>query len=123
MKNSIRTILISTLGVSLLWWMGGSFGDVTAAQSNVEASRKDVGVGSITLLGITIGHSNLADVRRKFGPNSVQLSGDAATAANMICYTTEGAAPVVIVFASNAEMAGPPENIVTDVSILVACNK
>lgn len=73
---------------------------------------------SMSLLGISLGHANLASVQEKLGRAKVWGDGDAGSAETKVCYTTRGADPVVLEFASNAEMAGPPENNVTTIRIL-----
>ena len=73
---------------------------------------------SMTVLGITLGHTDLASVQETLGRAKIWGDGDASSAETKVCYVTRGADPVVLVFASNAEMAGPPENEVTDVRIV-----
>ena len=75
-------------------------------------------VGSRTILGITLGRANLAQVQAKFGPAKLWRDGDASTAEMKVCYLSAEPDAVAIVFASNAEMAGPPENQVTDIRIV-----
>ena len=75
-------------------------------------------VGSRTILGITLGQANLAQVQAKFGPAKLWRDGDASTAEMKVCYLSAEPDAVAIVFASNAEMAGPPENQVTDIRIV-----
>lgn len=72
----------------------------------------------VTVLGITLGHANLDTVQKRLGQAKVWGDGDAGLAETKACYVSRGADPVVLVFASNAEMAGPPENDVTDVRIV-----
>ncbi len=86
--------------------------------SNRENRLADVGIASRTVLGITLGRSTLNEVQEKLGPAKLWSSGDAATAEQKVCYVTKSRRPVVVVFASNSEMAGPPENQVTDIRIL-----
>jgi hypothetical protein len=44
--------------------------------------------------------------------------GDASTAQQVICYIAAEPRAVAIIFASNSEMAGPPNNEVTDITIM-----
>jgi hypothetical protein len=117
-RSMMRRILIWPAGACLLFCMGTSFANTTTFQTNDKGSGQDLDIGSRTVLGITLGQSNLTDVRRKFGPSAVWSSGDASTAADSVCFVSQDANPAAIGFASNAEMAGPPENIVTDVTIV-----
>ena len=72
----------------------------------------------MTVLGITLGRATLAQVRAKLGPARLWRDGDASTAEMKVCYVSRGPDAVAIVFASNTEMAGPPESEVTDVKVV-----
>ena len=82
------------------------------------ATEKDLSIEHRTVLGITLGKANLAGVQRQLGEAILWGDGDAATLEEKICYVTHGPDSLIVVFASNAEMAGPPENKLTDIRIL-----
>jgi len=82
------------------------------------AAEKDLSIEHRTILGITLGQANLVGVQRQLGEAKLWVDGDAATLEEKICYVTQGPDSLIVVFASNAEMAGTPENKLTDVRIL-----
>lgn len=86
--------------------------------ANATAAKGDLQVSSRIVMGITLGRSNLAAVEKRLGPAKAWSEGDASTAEHLLCYVTTGPNPMAIVFASNSEMAGPPENQVTDIRIM-----
>jgi hypothetical protein len=106
--------------VALLLW---SF-CARATYAATDASRKTrTGLAhpnssDLTLLGIALGRANLASVRKTLGPAKVWSSGDAAASEGKVCYFTQEPQQVIIVFASNTEMAGPPENNVTEIQVI-----
>jgi len=87
-------------------------------QGKTAPRGSDLPIDSRTVLGIVLGHSNLAGVEDKLGPAKIWGQGDAGTAEQAICYVTAEPRSVAIIFASNAEMAGTPNNEVTDISIV-----
>jgi hypothetical protein len=91
---------------------------VTTAEFTKSRAATRPDVDSRTILGITLGHATLAEVTAKLGAATLWGDGDASTAEMKVCYVTQEPNPVVIMFASNAEMAGPPENQVTDIRIV-----
>lgn len=102
-----------------------SIGSSTLRNDAAEATRQDavahdLDFNSRTVLGITLGRSNLSEVQAKLGQTRLWSDGDAATAEGKVCYVTKGPNATALVFASNTEMAGPPENQVTDIRILRA---
>jgi len=120
MKHTSRALIVLVVA-GLLTHTSSLFSGGTNLMDRAKESpgqEHDLGFGSRTIVGITVGLSNLTNVQNRLGSNPVWSSGDASTAASSVCYITQGSDPAVIAFASNAEMAGPPENIVTDVSIL-----
>lgn len=106
------------LVVLALLWNGpsGAQEGVTGA-SRQETVRGDLGIDSRTILGVTLGRSNLAEVQATLGRTTLWSDGDASTAEGKVCYVTQEPNAVVVIFASNSEMAGPPENQVTDIRI------
>jgi hypothetical protein len=91
-----------------------------ASQSDLSsaAPERDLRIDHRTILGIPLGEANLAEVQRQLGEAKLWSDGDAATMEGKVCYVTQGPNPLVLVFASNFEMAGPPEFKLTDVRIL-----
>jgi hypothetical protein len=82
------------------------------------AVEEDLSIEHRTILGITLGQANIAGVQEQLGEATVWGDGDAATLEEKVCYVAKGPDSLVIIFASNVEMAGPPENKLTDVRIL-----
>lgn len=78
------------------------------------------GIASMTVLGLVLGQADLGSVQKKLGEAKMWSDGDASTSESKVCYATQNSAPIVVVFASNTEMAGPPENTVTDIRIFPA---
>jgi hypothetical protein len=106
------------LVVIALLWNGSSAAQKGAAgASRRERVKGDLSIDSRTILGITLRRSNLAEVQARLGRAKLWSDGDASTAESKVCYVTQEPNAVVLVFASNAEMAGPPENRVTDIRI------
>ena len=89
-----------------------------SAGHTAKTPRSDLGVNSRTLMGVTLGESNLAQVQAKMGRTKLWTDGDASRAESKVCYITREPDAIVIVFASNAEMAGPPENSLTDIRVM-----
>lgn len=99
-------------------WLALAAGSSAAPQAEAKHRGSDLPVGSRTLVGIILGSSNLAGVREKLGAAKTWSEGDASTAEQVICYVTAEPHAVAIIFASNSEMAGPPNNEVTDITIM-----
>ncbi len=113
-----KVVGADALVVFALLWNGSSGaqkGDIGAGRQ--ETVKGDLGIDSRTILGITVGRSNLAEVQATLGLAKLWSDGDASTAESKVCYVTQEPNAVVLVFASNAEMAGSPENQVTDIRI------
>jgi hypothetical protein len=111
MKHSLHKLrIVSYLLVTL------ATGPLIAQGPNASGFPRDLAPDSTTILGITLGRSNLANVRAKFGPAKLRSDGDASTAERRLCYLTREPNPLAIIFASNAEMA--PSQEVTDIRIL-----
>ncbi len=73
---------------------------------------------SLTIFGITPGASTFADVLQIFGKSSRWHTGDASTSESKMCYRLgSGSSEVFVVFASNSEMAGAPNYIVTGIRL------
>jgi len=105
--------------IGLLWFCIVVPLQTGAGTPNGDGNRQgDLSAASRTVLGITLGRSNLAKVQEKLGRAKLWSSGDASTSEHKVCYVTRGARQVVLVFASNSEMAGPPENDVTNIRIV-----
>jgi hypothetical protein len=83
-----------------------------------KAPRSDLGIDSRTMMGVTLGESNLAEVQEKIGRTKLWTDGDASRAESKVCYITREPDAIVVVFASNVEMAGPPENSLTDIRVV-----
>ena len=86
--------------------------------SRPPAPKTDLPADSRTVLGVILGQSSLATVQEKLGPANMWAQGDASTAEEVVCYVTDEPHSIVIAFASNSEMAGPPDNEVTDITIV-----
>jgi hypothetical protein len=77
---------------------------------------KDLAPDSTTILGITLGRSNLTNVQAKFGAAKIWGDGDASSAEGKVCYETQQPNSLALIFASNLEMA--PGGEVTAIRIL-----
>ncbi|MGA2426206.1 MAG: hypothetical protein ABSG07_19550 [Terriglobales bacterium] len=113
-----KVVGAEALVVLALLWNGSSgaqVGDTGAGRR--EMVRGDLGIDSRTILGVTLGRSNLAEVQATLGRARLWSDGDASTAEGKVCYVTQEPDAEVVIFASNLEMAGPPENQVTDIRI------
>ena len=77
---------------------------------------RDLAPDSTTILGITLGRSNLTEAREKFGSAKVWRDGDASSAETKVCYVGQEPNPLVMIFGSNDEMAPGAE--VTSIRIL-----
>jgi hypothetical protein len=77
---------------------------------------KDLAPDSTTILGITLGQSNLSNVQAKFGAAKMWGDGDASSAEGKVCYVTQQPDPLAVIFASNSEMA--PGGEVTAIRVL-----
>jgi hypothetical protein len=87
--------------------------------SSVTATKrppKDLDVPSRTILGITLGQSNLALVQEKLGAANLWGDGDGGNAESKVCYLTREPNSLVIIYAANSEMS--PDHIVTNIRIL-----
>ena len=117
----MRNFAYPMLG-ALILAMFSSYGIAPNAAEVPVTNRGDrltyLSVPSRTVLGITLGRSTLKEVQEKLGSAKLWSSGDAATAEQKVCYVTVSHRPVVVVFASSSEMAGPPQNRVTDIRIV-----
>ena len=91
-----------------------------AGATRQDTVAHDLDVNSRTVLGIILGRSNLAEAQARLGRTRLWSDGDAATAEAKVCYVTQGPDAIVLVYASNLEMAGPPENQITDIRVLRA---
>jgi hypothetical protein len=96
--------------------VGAHIGARLSPQSPVP--QRDLAIEHRTILGITLGQANLSAVQRHLGKAKLWSDGDAATLEGKVCYVTQGPDSLVIIFAKNAEMAGPPEHELTDIRIL-----
>jgi hypothetical protein len=101
----------------LMWFCATTIAQNALATTKSRPTTRP-GVDSRTILGLTLGRATLAQVRAKLGPATIWSDGDASTAETKVCYVTEEPHAIAIVFASNAEMAGPPDNEVTDIRIV-----
>lgn len=110
--------IVTALLLGSFYLSGLSVANRTIAKSNATASKGDLPIDSRTILGVTLGRSTLATVQQKLGSAKMWREGDASTAEEAICYVTSEPHATVIVFASNSEMAGPPENQVTDIRMM-----
>ena len=110
----------ATVLVTLLVWSCCARGTDSTADRPLKSPTRieHPNTSDLTLLGISLGRANLASVRKKLGPAKIWSSGDAAAAEHKVCYTTHGPRQIVTVFASNSEMAGPPENTVTEIRVV-----
>jgi hypothetical protein len=89
------------------------------ATSSVTAPKRppnDLNAPSRTILGITLGQSNLAMVRAKLGAANLGGDGDGGNAESKVCYLTREPNSLVIIYAANSEMS--PDQIVTNIRIL-----
>jgi len=102
MKLAIATCLILVLTTS----------SVTATKH----PPKDLDVPSRSILGITLGQSNLAMVQAKLGPAKLWGDGDGGNAESKVCYVTRDPNALVIIYAANSEMS--PDHVVTNIRIL-----
>jgi hypothetical protein len=107
-RLAISTYLLMTLAAS---------SPLIAQRPKVNGFPTDLAPDSTTILGITLGQSNLATVRAKFGQAELWRDGDASTAESKVCYVAQKPNSLAIIFASNAEMA-PGQDVVTDIRIL-----
>jgi len=99
-------------------WLGVPAGGSMLAQGSGAAARGDLPAASRIILGVTLGRTNLAEVQARLGRSIAWSEGDASAAEEVICYATPEPHPTVIVFGSNSEMAGPPDNEVTDIRVV-----
>jgi hypothetical protein len=73
---------------------------------------------SLQMLGITPGESTFADVIRLYGGTKQWHSGDAAASETKMCFHFRtGGRDTFVVVASNSEMAGAPNYLVTDIRL------
>ncbi len=73
---------------------------------------------ALTILGITPGESTFEDVARLYGAAGQWHTGDAHSSETKICFRFgSGDAGTWVVFASNSEMAGAPQYLVTDIRL------
>lgn len=76
--------------------------------SGVKTIEKEISDSDLSVLGITIGKSTLANVSEKFRGNEIYHEGDAAKSLNVICY--KGDDGTVVAFESG-EMGGKDQTI------------
>jgi hypothetical protein len=89
----------------------------TASAQTADTRSADLPSSSRTILGITLGESNLDNVQAKLGRARVWGDGDAGTAETKVCYLRNGTDSIALIFASNAEMAGSSQQV-TDIRIV-----
>jgi hypothetical protein len=99
-------------------WLAVAAGSSAAFQGKTAPRGCDLPIDSRTVLGIVLGHSDLTGVGDKLGPAKIWSQGHASNPWRAICYVTAEPRSVAIIFASDAEMAGSPNNDVTDIIIL-----
>ena len=89
------------------------------ATGSVTATKyppRDLDAPSRTILGITLGQSDLAMVQAKLGPAKLWGGGDGGDAESKVCYATRDPNSLVIIYAANSEMS--PDHVVTNIRIL-----
>ncbi len=77
--------------------------------SGIKYIRKKQPLSELTILGLTVGASNLNDVNIKLKGDSIYSEGDAGNNISILCF--EGVDGTTIAFESNGEMGGPDRTV------------